>query len=72
MPPLTLYHVVRTSGRLGSERVTQALKIILTLSAQKETNHASSTVCPRVDEPARENGNHREPGGDPIGANLNP
>ena len=30
MPLFTLCHVVRTSGLLGPERVTQALKIILT------------------------------------------
>ena len=59
-PLLTLCHVVRTSGLLGPERVTQALKIILTVAEQKETSHASSAVCPRVDEPARENGYHRE------------
>jgi hypothetical protein len=60
MPLLTLCHVVRTSGLLGPERVTQALKIILTVAEQKETSHASSAVCPRFDEPARENGYHRE------------
>ena len=37
MPLLTLCHVVRTSGLLGPERVTQALKIILTGAEQKET-----------------------------------
>jgi hypothetical protein len=60
MPLLTLCHVVRTSGLLGPERVAQALKIILTLGEQKETRHASRAVCPRVDEPARENGYYRE------------
>ena len=60
MPLLTLCHVVRTAGLLGPERVTQALKIILTIAAQKETGHASSALCPRVDEPAREKGYHRE------------
>jgi hypothetical protein len=50
MPLLTLCHVVRTSGLLGPERVTQALKSILTVSEQKETSHASRAVCPRLDE----------------------
>ena len=48
MPLLTLCHVVRTAGLLGPERVTQALKILLTVSAPKEPSHASRSVCPRV------------------------
>ena len=50
MPRLTLCCVVRTSGLLGPERVTQALKIILTVVEPKEPSHASRAVCPRLDE----------------------
>ena len=65
MPTLTICRVVRTSVLLGPERMAQALKIILTFSTQKEANHASSAICPRLDEPTRENGYHRESiGGD--------
>ena len=38
MPTLTVCRVVRTSVRLGPERMAQALKIILTVSAQKEAS----------------------------------
>ena len=67
MPPLALCHVVRTSVLLGPERVTQALKIILTSSALEETTHARSTLCPGLDEPTREDGYHRKPTGNPTG-----
>ncbi len=60
MPTLTVCRVVRTSVRLGPERMAQALKIILTATAHKEANHASCPVCPRLDEPTRENGYDRE------------
>lgn len=67
MPPLALCHVVRTSVLLGPERVTQALQLILTSSALEETTHASSTLCPGLDEPTREDGYHRKPTGTPTG-----
>jgi hypothetical protein len=63
MPLLTLCHVVRTAGLLGPERVTQALKIILTVSEPQEPSHASRAVGPRLDEPTREDGYHRESSG---------
>ena len=60
MPALALCHVVRTSVLLGPERVTQALKIILTCLEQEETTHASSPLCPRLgQEPTRKNGHHQ-------------
>jgi hypothetical protein len=66
MPTLTVCRVVRTSVLLGPERMAQALKIILTIAAQEEVSHASRAVCPRLDEPTRENGYHRESiGGSP-------
>ena len=60
MPTLTVCRVVRTSVLLGPERMAQALKILLTIAAQEEVSHASRTVGPRLDEPIRENGYHRE------------
>jgi hypothetical protein len=54
MHTLTLCHVVPLEVLAGAERITQALKIILTTSDKEETRHASSRVCPRLDEPARE------------------
>jgi hypothetical protein len=66
MPTLTVCRVVRTAVLLGPERMAQALKIILTLSTQKEASHASRAVCSRLDEPTGENGYHRESiGGSP-------
>ena len=59
MPTLTVCRVVRTSVLLGPERIAQALKIILTITAQ-EVSPASRAVCPRLDEPTRKNGYHRE------------
>ena len=67
MPPLARCHVVRTSVLLGSERVTHALKIILTSSALEETTQASRTLCPGLDESTREEGYHRKPTGNPTG-----
>ena len=66
MPTLALCHVVRTSVLLGPERITQALKIILTSSALEETTHASRTLGPCLDEPTREDGYHRKPMGNPT------
>ena len=46
MPTFTVCRVVRTSALLGPERMAQALKIILTLSTQKEASHGSSAGMP--------------------------
>jgi hypothetical protein len=60
MPTLTVCRVVRTSVLLGPERMAPALKIILTVSAQKEASHARRAVGPGLDEPTRANRYHRE------------
>jgi hypothetical protein len=66
LPTFALWHVVRPSGLLGPERITQALQIILTASALAETTHARRPLGPGLDEPPREEGDHRKPLGHPT------